>query len=134
MADESNVSWPIRIREAIHNLFGSRLVTHLEDELLRLRQDHASELDNRDATIADLRQQLAFCQSKVDRYELVLLPLTSPLGTAFTPKRERPANLQEITNIPRPKSWQEVQAEWDEEQARLAKEEQANGVHTGRQA
>lgn len=111
------------VREFMHELFGSRMTNHLEEELMRSRADCETRLDDKERTIADLREQVSQLTSKVDRYELVLLPMASPLGGFFAPKKREPT-FQGITE-PKAKSWPEIQIEWDLEQEREAAAEKA---------
>jgi hypothetical protein len=110
----------LQIRQFLRELFGSRLNAHMEDELFRLRGDYETRLQERETRIAELKEQVSQLTSKVDRYELVLLPLTSPMGQFFAPKKERPPLVPAEDG---PKSWQEVQLEWDAEQAKEAQAE-----------
>lgn len=102
-----------RIRHFFRGLLGSRLNAHLEVELMQLRADYEIRLQERERTISDLREQAAELKSKVDRYELVLIPLMSPIGQAFAPKKERPP-LEFVE--PAQKSWPEIQRDWDRQQ------------------
>lgn len=115
--DVETDSLAIRIRTFLRDLLGSRLLDHMERELMQVRADYETRLLERERVIADLRADLAALQSKLDRYELVLLPLVHP-----RPSAPRPVTLQE-TREPRQSSWAEVQAEWDREQAELAAKE-----------
>lgn len=124
----------LTIRAFFHHLLSSRYQSHLEEELLRTRSDYETRLLERERTISDLREQLSFLSSKVDRYEMVLLPLASPAGSLLaTPRRPAPT-FQSSTDTPAPTSWQEVQAQWDREQAAEAAKEKRDGNDQGRQA
>ena len=125
-------SLAIRIRTFLRDLLGSRLTEHMERELLQLRDDYQSRLLDRERVISDLRADLAAATAKLDRYELVLIPLCNPV--ARSPRQ--PSTLQPTTESPR-SSWQEIQLANDREQARLAMEESRkvkenpNGVQNG---
>lgn len=123
--DEQNLG--TTIRAWLRGLLGSRLNAHLEEELLRLRADYETRLLERERVIADLREQNGQLSAKVDRYELVLLPLASPLGGFFTPKKET-KTFQPNTE-PSQQSWQEIQADWEktqEEEMQLEKAAREN--------
>ncbi len=122
----------LKIRTFLRNLFGSRLNAHLEEELLRLRSDYETRLMDRERTIAELREQAAQLSSKVDRYELVLLPLASPLGNFFAPKKDRTPKVP--LEVPTAKTWPEIQLDWEKQQELEAAQEKQNGPHDlGRQ-
>ena len=70
----------LSVRLFLRNLLGSRLSAHLEEELMRNRADYETRLQERDRTISDLREQCALLSAKIDRYELVIIPLSSPIG------------------------------------------------------
>lgn len=84
--DEQNVAQ--RIRQMFRNLFGSRYVNALEIMNMQLRQDYECRLIERDETIADLRGQLSTLRAKMDMWEAVIIPMASPVGKLFQPKRE----------------------------------------------
>jgi hypothetical protein len=110
------------IRQFLRDLFGSRLNAHLEEELMRTRQDFENRLMDRERVIADQREELGQLKAKVDRYEMVLLPLSSPAGGFFAPRKPRPPL---HPTDPEFKSWPQIQAEWDKEQAEIAAKEKA---------
>lgn len=124
----------LSIRLFLRNLMGSRLSAHLEEELMRLRSDYETRLLERERTIADLREQLALLSAKVDRYELVLLPLSSPVGSLLTPRPAPRETLRSSADTPTPTRWEEIQAQHYAEEARLAAEEKLHGNDQGRQA
>jgi hypothetical protein len=113
--DEQNLA--TTIRQFLRDLLGSRLTSHLEDELMRLRSDYETRLLERERTISDLREQLSSLSSKVDRYELVLLPLSSPIGSLFSPKKSSASPNLQATTEPPPTRWEEIQADWERQQA-----------------
>jgi hypothetical protein len=112
----------MQIRQFLRDLFGSRLNAHLEEELMRVRNDYESRLMEHERIASDLREELAQLRGKVDRYEMVLLPLASPAGGFFAPRKERPP-LQSVE--PETKSWPQIQAEWDIGQAEEAAKEKS---------
>ena len=126
MENESNVG--AQIRSFLRGLFGSRLTDHMEVELMRLRNDYEGRLQDRERTISDLREQVTALSGKIDRYELVLLPLSSPMGDFFRPKPKRDVSLQGITDEPVATTWEEIQAQYYAHEAAEADKEKANGT------
>ena len=123
MADETVA---VRIREFLRDLFGSRLTAHLEEELMRTRSDYETRLMERERTIADLRSDVAALTAKVDRYELVVIPLASPIGEMMrgTPKR-REATFKEKPEPPVLSTWEEIQRDYE-----LAQQAEAQAERT----
>jgi len=88
------------IRNFIDTVLRSSYVCHLEAEILVLRNE-------RDCL-----------QGKCDRFEAIIMPLSSVAGAAYTrslqPKKaELPSTL---AAAPRKRSWSEVQDEWERAQ------------------
>lgn len=108
----------LRIRDFLHDLFGSRLAMSAENELYRLRDDYAERISEKDRLIADYRERIAALESKLDRYELVLLPIASPVGNLFSPKKEREP-FHPITDTK--SSWEAYQENYYNEQAEEAR-------------
>jgi hypothetical protein len=106
------------------NLFGSRLSAHLEEEIYRVRELYEARILERERTIAELRERNADLSSKVDRYELVLLPLTSPMGDFFKQKKES-SHFQTLTEDNPLKSWEEMQRDFYAKQEKELAEETA---------
>ena len=69
-----------RIRQFLRELFGSRITAQLELDLLRLRQDFEERLQDKERTIATLREDIQRLNSKVTTYELTIMPHASRLG------------------------------------------------------
>lgn len=107
-----------KIRTFLRQVFGSRLTNHLEEELLRLREDYETRLRDRQMYEADLKAEIEQLKSKIAQYELVLIPLTS--GGLLGPKRT-PVAYEEIP----PNSWQAEQAAYYKKQEQ---EEQAEST------
>jgi hypothetical protein len=115
-----------KLRKFFQDLFGSRYMNNLELQLFQLRSDYERRLEERDQTISDLRADLAQVKMKLEGYELVLLPITSPVGKLFAPKREPTF---ETVIGPTPGSWQDVQQKWyAQQEAEAAKENQPNEI------
>lgn len=102
----------LKIRQFCRDLFGSRLNAHLEEELLRTRFDYETRLLERERVIADLREQVVQLSGKIDRYELIILPLTH--GGMFSTKKER--QTVRIETEPAQTSWEAIQADWERKQ------------------
>ena len=98
------------IRQFLRELFGSQLNARLEEDLLRLRADYDTRLLERDQVIAEQRERLARQDAKLAEWEMVLIPLVSPVGSLLKPKRERPPF--ESISEPDPNSWPEIQRSW----------------------
>ena len=105
-----------RLRGFFRTLFGSRLVAQLEEDLMRQRGDAEERLQEREQTIAELRGRVALLEAKIERYEGVLLPLTSPIGNLFKQKREHPPF--ESLSEPPGGTWEAYQAQYYAQQAR----------------
>lgn len=111
----------LQIRKFFHDLFSSGLVDRLEEDLMRLRNDCELRVRDKEEVIADLRQQLAQARTKLDTYELVLLPITSPAGSLFKPKTPPPT----FEPLSEPSSWQSVQDAYYAQQEKDAEAERA---------
>jgi hypothetical protein len=104
------------IRQWMRELFGSRVTEQLENELMRSRSDYDTRLHERDETIAEQRARIAQLEGKIDRYEMVLLPLSSPVGNLLSPKREIPIT-ETLLDKSSVSSWQEYKMAYEAEQA-----------------
>lgn len=117
MANEV-VAVGLRIRQFIRQVFGSRLVSHMEEEMMQMRNDYELRLRDKDLYVADLKEEITRLKGKVAEYELVLIPITS--GGLFGPKRTPPT----MESVIEPNSWQSAQKRfYDEQEAELAKEQ-----------
>ena len=117
------------IRRWFTDLFGSRLVDRLEEDLLRLRADYDSRLNERDQTIADLRAELQRFRLKQDEYEL------DPsyfwwLAHRGQRERQQKTGTLEAVSGPAEGSWQWVQQQHYKQQEEEAAREQEikNGI------
>jgi hypothetical protein len=112
------------IRQFFKDLFGSSLVARLEEDLLRLRADMDSRLQDRDDLIASLREEKAAADAKITRYECVIMPTASRAGAELV-KEAKPAKpnfgiADDWSNLPQVKTrWQIVQ---DAHEAEIAAE------------
>jgi len=107
-----------RIRQFFKELFGSRYVEHLENEIAILRQDHDRTLQDRDHLIAALREEKAMLNSKIVIYENTVMSHSSRMGAEVIAyqKPKPPSPKFNFTSIPPTKSrWQVVQEEHEEQ-------------------
>ena len=108
------------IREFFKDLFGSRLIARLEEDLLRLRSDMDQRLMEKDVIVASLREEKALLMSKVTMYEMTIMPHASRVGAEVVAYQKPKKPAFSFVDIPAPKSrWQMVQ---DEHDAQMAKE------------
>lgn len=110
------------LREAIRKLFGSRLAEVMQTEILRLQMENQQLRQDKDQTIAELRSEKSFLQTKVSMYEF---NINARVGIDPTRKREKPS----FASFEAPKvktSWQAEQEAHDAQNAKeLAEEEEA---------
>ena len=116
-----------KIRQFLRDLFGSRLVERLEEDLLRTRSDFESRLLDKDQIIADLRSERAVLLGKINVYEMTLMPRASRAGAdlvaAVNPKK--PNFGIDFSSPPTMTRWQKVVAEHEAQLAKEAEEEKA---------
>jgi hypothetical protein len=101
----------LEIRTFFRELFGSRVSSTLEEELLRTRQDYEARLLEYVHQAAALREQLAQQSAKIEKYEMVLLPMV--YGNLLKPK-EPPTFMPSIESDDN--SWAAIQRRWEREQ------------------
>lgn len=109
-----------RVREFFRQLIGSRVASLLEEQLVRQRQDYDQRLNERDEVIAGLKQELVEARGKLDRYELALIPLVSPVGNLLNPPR-KPPTFEPVLDTPQ--SWAEIQRKIETDLQREYQEE-----------
>ena len=118
------------IRDFFRELFGSRLISNLEVQLIQLRQDYEHRLLDKDQIIADLRTEFALMRGRMSIYENTIMPLASRAGAqvvaATTPKPLKPnfSPADFVAQLPKSR-WEVVQEEHEKEMARLDAEEAA---------
>lgn len=119
-----------QIRDFFRELLGSRLVEHLEAELIRLRMDCDARLRDKDDVITQLRADKAVLDMKVIQYENELLAKNSRAGAAVVAAREgKPAkpswagNPEAFVNQLPKSRWEQYQENYYQEQDRLDLEE-----------
>lgn len=115
-----------KIRAFFRSLFGSRVSEVLELQLLQLRSDMESRLQDKDRVIENLREEKAALMGKVALYEQSLLPLASRAG-ADVVRTTRPAQPSfpkfDFSDMPPIQTrWGKVQADHE---AQMAAEEAA---------
>lgn len=107
-----------QIRQFFRDLFGSRLIQRLEYDLLETRNDYERRLAEKNELIDALRAEIMSVRAKMELWEQVIIPVASPVGKLFSPKREQ--TFEAITG-PEPGSWAWVQAEHARKEAELMK-------------
>ena len=113
-----------RIREFFRDLLGSRITEHLEVELLRLRTDFEQRLQDKDQTIASLREEKSLLMSKITTYEMTIMPYASRAGAEVVAYQKPKKPAFSFVDVPAPKSrWQQVQDNWEEQLSKDAEEE-----------
>lgn len=104
------------LREALRYLFGSRLAEVMQAEILRLQTENQQLRQDKDQTIAELRSEKSFLQTKVSMYEM---NINARVGIDPTRKRAEKPSFASFTSPPVKTSWQ---VEVEEHEARIAKE------------
>jgi hypothetical protein len=115
------------IRKFFRDLFGSRLVERLEEDLMRLRADFENRLQDKEVVIANLREEKQQLLAKVALYEITIMPRSSIQGAEVVnyAKPTKPSFSKEMFMSPPPMSaWQKVQAEHNAQMQREIEEEQ----------
>lgn len=115
------------IRQFFRGLFGSRLVERLEEDLMRLRADFESRLQDKEIMIATLREEKQQLMSKVALYEMAIMPRSSIQGAEVVQysKPTKPNFSKEMFQSPPAiSSWQKVQLEHEAQMQREIEEEQ----------
>jgi hypothetical protein len=114
-----------RIRQFLRELLGSRLVEHMEVELLRLQSDLQQLRQDKDEVIADLRNEKAALTAKLAIFEF---SLQQKVGIDPSQRSARKPSFAAFAE-PRPMSpWQVVQAEHENQLAKEAAEEETKKV------
>jgi hypothetical protein len=116
------------IRIFFRDLFGSRLVERLEEDLILMRQDFAARLQDKETVIATLREDKQQLLSKVALYELTIMPRSSVQGAEVVgyQKPTKPAFSKEMFNSPPPITpWRKVQMEHEAQMIAEIKEEES---------
>lgn len=119
-----------KIREFFRELFGSRLIDHLESEIIQIRSDCEMRLRDKDDVITQLRAEKAVLDMKVIQYENELLAKNSRAGAAVVAAREgkptKPSWAADpaafVSQLPKSR-WEQYQDDYYKEQDRLEAEE-----------
>jgi hypothetical protein len=113
-----------RIRQFLRELFGSRLTSRLELDLILLRQDFEVWAQENKVIVAGLREEKQMLLSKVATYEATLLPYASRAGAEVVAYQKPKKPAFSFVDIPAPKSrWQQTQDDGEEQLAKEAEEE-----------
>ena len=110
-----------KIRQFFRDLLGSRVTASLELQLLQLRQDFESRLQDKDQIIAELRTERSIMQGRMLVYENTIMPLASRAGAqvvaATTPKALKPnfSTADFMAQMPKSK-WEVFQEEYYKKQ------------------
>jgi hypothetical protein len=126
MAGESELLEPLgkRIRYFFRDIFGSRVLEHLENEKMQLREDFEKRLQDKDNVIASLREEKALLMSKVAMYEITLLPHASRAGAEVVAYQKPLKPAFSFVDMPAPKSrWQQVQEDYEKQLEKESAEE-----------
>lgn len=127
------MSFALKIRDFLDDLFYSKLVLQLENDLVRLRQDMEERLHDKDLTVSELRSEKAALQSKAALYELTLMPHASRQGADLvrSTKPTKPNFAEFFKEPPVMSRWQVLQQEHDKKIAEeIAADEQAKKSQT----
>lgn len=76
------------VRQFFQDLFGSRYIEQLEEDLSRLREDFEQRLRDKDEVIATLRGEKACLEAKIVIYENTILPHISRVGADVVSSRK----------------------------------------------
>lgn len=131
MSFEYTETWGARIRQFFRELFGSRLVEQLQEDLMRLRNDRDQQLHDKDQVILSLREEKQLMMSKLAAYELTLMPHASRQGAEYvkTVKPLRPDF--SFVDIPAPLTkWEKLQ---QDHEAQMQKELEAEAAAATKQ-
>jgi hypothetical protein len=118
--NEYTETFGARIRKFFTELFGSRLVKRLEEDLIRLRQDFEVRTQEHQIIVALLREEKQMLLSKVASYESVIMPHASRTGAEVVAyQKPKKPNFSFVDVPPEKSRWERVQ---DEHNARMAEE------------
>lgn len=113
------------IREFFRDVFGSRLVAQLSEDLLRLRSDFEQRLQDKDVAIAQLREEKGMLMAKITTYETVIMPRTSRAGAEVIAYQKPSKPSFEFLDIGRTKTrWEAEQERHNAQMAKELKEEE----------
>jgi hypothetical protein len=114
-----------KLRQAWDDLFYSALVSRLEEDLLRVRQDFEARIQEYQSIVADLRNEKAALTAKCAIFEF---SVNQKVGIDPSQRTARKPSFAAFAE-PRPMSpWQVVQAEHENQLAKEAAEEETKKV------
>jgi hypothetical protein len=114
-----------QLRQAWDDLFYSALVSRLEEDLLRVRQDFEARIQEYQNIVADLRGEKAALTAKLSIFEFSLQQKVGIDPSQKNPRKPSFATFEE----PRPMTrWQVVQQEHEKQLEKEAAEEEAKKV------
>jgi len=127
MSFDTQETWGAIIRQFLQELFGSRLTAHLEEEMLRLRNDYETRLHDKDIIIASLREEKAMLSSKINVYEMTIMPHASRAGAdVIAYQKPKKPNFDFLDMGTVKSRWEQYQEDYyKEEAAREAAEKAA---------
>jgi hypothetical protein len=114
------------IRHFFRELFGSRLVERLEEDLVRLRADFENRLQDKESIIANLREEKQQLIAKVNLYELTIMPRASAQGAevvAYSKPTKPNFSKEMFMSPPAISNWQRLVMENDLKNAKELEEE-----------
>lgn len=120
-------SWGKVIRRFFRELFGSRIVEHLETEMIQLRQDFEQRVQDKDRELATLKEEKALLMSKITVYEMTIMPHSSRSGAEIVAyQKPKKPNFNFIESIPTKSRWQQFQDDYYKEEEAAEKAAKAN--------
>lgn len=114
-----------KIRKWFHDLFGSRLVVHLETALLKQQSEYDQRLNEKDQIIVDLKSELQRLRGRFDELEM------DPSYFWMLASRSKSKNA--FSSFPDPipdtsvSSWRKIQEDWNRQQEAEEIKEAENG-------
>jgi uncharacterized protein YeeX (DUF496 family) len=125
MENEYQETFGARIRQFFRELFGSRLVERLEEDLMRLRQDFEDRTQEHKIIVASLREEKQMLLSKIATYEAVIMPHTSRVGAEVVAYQAPKKPAFNFVDMPREKTrWEQVQEDHEKQLALESAEEE----------
>jgi len=114
-----------KLRQAWDDLFYSALVSQLEDDLLRVRQDFEARIQEYQSIVADLRNEKAMLQGKLAIFEIAIQQRVGIDPSRTSAKKPSFAGFEEPLPISR---WQQVVLDHEKELAMEVEKEAAEAV------
>jgi|HubBroStandDraft_1064217.scaffolds.fasta_scaffold25886_3 hypothetical protein len=118
MPTEYQETFGALIRQFFRELFGSRLVERLEEDLMRLRQDFEDRTQEHKIIVASLREEKQMLLSKIATYEAVVMPHASRVGAEVVAYQAPKKPAFNFVDMPREKTrWEQYQDEYYKEES-----------------